>query len=64
LLELPVEHVLATHGGPHDRAAVEHALSASGHGKNAVGVADDCGAPTRAARTRRCRTASRTRASR
>ena len=27
LLELPVEHVLATHGGPADRAALEHALS-------------------------------------
>ena len=27
LLELPVEHVLATHGGPTDRAALEHALS-------------------------------------
>jgi glyoxylase-like metal-dependent hydrolase (beta-lactamase superfamily II) len=27
LLERPVEHVLATHGGPHDRAALEHALS-------------------------------------
>jgi len=26
LLELPVEHVLATHGGPHDRAALERAL--------------------------------------
>jgi glyoxylase-like metal-dependent hydrolase (beta-lactamase superfamily II) len=30
LLELPVEHVLATHGGPHDRAALERALSVSG----------------------------------
>jgi glyoxylase-like metal-dependent hydrolase (beta-lactamase superfamily II) len=29
LLELPVEHVLATHGGPFDRAALERALSAS-----------------------------------
>ncbi|MGH2800673.1 MAG: MBL fold metallo-hydrolase [Thermoleophilaceae bacterium] len=29
LLELPVEHVLATHGGPHDRAALERALSLS-----------------------------------
>jgi glyoxylase-like metal-dependent hydrolase (beta-lactamase superfamily II) len=29
LLELPVEHVLATHGGPHDRAALERALSSS-----------------------------------
>ena len=29
LLELPVEHVLATHGGPSDRAALERALSAS-----------------------------------
>ena len=29
LLELPVEHVLATHGGPHDRAALERALSPS-----------------------------------
>jgi glyoxylase-like metal-dependent hydrolase (beta-lactamase superfamily II) len=27
LLELPVEHVLATHGGPFDRAALESALS-------------------------------------
>jgi glyoxylase-like metal-dependent hydrolase (beta-lactamase superfamily II) len=27
LLELPVEHVLATHGGPSNRAALEHALS-------------------------------------
>jgi glyoxylase-like metal-dependent hydrolase (beta-lactamase superfamily II) len=27
LLELPVEHVLATHGGPRDRAALERALS-------------------------------------
>jgi glyoxylase-like metal-dependent hydrolase (beta-lactamase superfamily II) len=27
LLELPVEHLLATHGGPHDRAALERALS-------------------------------------
>jgi glyoxylase-like metal-dependent hydrolase (beta-lactamase superfamily II) len=27
LLELPVEHVLATHGGPHDRAALERVLS-------------------------------------
>ncbi len=27
LLELPVEHVLATHGGPHDRAALERALA-------------------------------------
>jgi glyoxylase-like metal-dependent hydrolase (beta-lactamase superfamily II) len=27
LLELPVEHVLATHGGPSDRAALERALS-------------------------------------
>ena len=26
LLELPVEHVLATHGGPTDRAALERAL--------------------------------------
>ena len=26
LLDLPVEHVLATHGGPHDRAALERAL--------------------------------------
>jgi glyoxylase-like metal-dependent hydrolase (beta-lactamase superfamily II) len=26
LLELPVEHVLATHGGPSDRAALERAL--------------------------------------
>jgi len=29
LLELPVEHVLATHGGPTDRDALERALSAS-----------------------------------
>jgi glyoxylase-like metal-dependent hydrolase (beta-lactamase superfamily II) len=29
LLEVPVEHVLATHGGPFDRAALEHALSLS-----------------------------------
>ncbi len=29
LLELPVEHVLATHGGPHDRAALERALAPS-----------------------------------
>ena len=29
LLELPVEHVLATHGGPFDRAALERALSLS-----------------------------------
>jgi hypothetical protein len=28
LLELPVERVLATHGGPNDRAALERALSA------------------------------------
>jgi glyoxylase-like metal-dependent hydrolase (beta-lactamase superfamily II) len=27
LLQLPVEHVLATHGGPTDRAALERALS-------------------------------------
>ena len=27
LLELPVEHVLATHGGPNDRAALERALA-------------------------------------
>jgi hypothetical protein len=27
LLALPVEHVLATHGGPSDRAALERALS-------------------------------------
>lgn len=27
LLSLPVEHVLATHGGPHDRAALERALA-------------------------------------
>jgi len=27
LLALPVEHVLATHGGPNDRAALERALS-------------------------------------
>jgi glyoxylase-like metal-dependent hydrolase (beta-lactamase superfamily II) len=29
LLDLPVEHALATHGGPFDRAALAHALSAS-----------------------------------
>ncbi|HEX6701322.1 MAG TPA: MBL fold metallo-hydrolase [Gaiellaceae bacterium] len=29
LLELPVEHVLATHGGPYERAALERALSLS-----------------------------------
>jgi glyoxylase-like metal-dependent hydrolase (beta-lactamase superfamily II) len=29
LLERPVEHVLATHGGPHDRAALERVLSSS-----------------------------------
>jgi hypothetical protein len=27
LLELPVEHVLATHGGPMDRTALERALA-------------------------------------
>jgi hypothetical protein len=27
LLDLPVEHVLATHGGPFDRLALEQALS-------------------------------------
>ncbi len=27
LLALPVEHVLATHGGPSDRAGLERALS-------------------------------------
>jgi len=27
LLALPVEHVLATHGGPSDRADLERALS-------------------------------------
>jgi hypothetical protein len=27
LLDLPVEHMLATHGGPFDRAALERALS-------------------------------------
>jgi hypothetical protein len=27
LLDLPVEHVLATHGVPFDRAALEHALT-------------------------------------
>ena len=27
LLDLPVEHMLATHGGPFDRAALEHALA-------------------------------------
>jgi glyoxylase-like metal-dependent hydrolase (beta-lactamase superfamily II) len=29
LLELPVEHVLATHGGPTDRAALDRALSST-----------------------------------
>ena len=29
LLDLPVEHVLATHGGPFDRAALERALASS-----------------------------------
>jgi glyoxylase-like metal-dependent hydrolase (beta-lactamase superfamily II) len=29
LLDLPVEHVLATHGGPHERSDLEHALSAA-----------------------------------
>jgi glyoxylase-like metal-dependent hydrolase (beta-lactamase superfamily II) len=29
LLDLPVEHVLATHGGPFDRAALERALATS-----------------------------------
>jgi hypothetical protein len=29
LLALPVEHVLATHGGPTDRAALERALASS-----------------------------------
>ena len=29
LLELPVVHVLATHGGPFDRAALERALAPS-----------------------------------
>ena len=29
LLDKPVEHVLATHGGPVDRAALERALSSS-----------------------------------
>src|SRR5215211_5131791 len=29
LLERPVEHVLATHGGPYDRTALERALSLS-----------------------------------
>ena len=29
LLDLPVEHVLATHGGPNDRAALERVLSGS-----------------------------------
>jgi hypothetical protein len=28
LLERPIEQVLAAHGGPQDRAALEHALSA------------------------------------
>jgi hypothetical protein len=27
LLELPIEHVLATHGGPSDREALERALT-------------------------------------
>jgi glyoxylase-like metal-dependent hydrolase (beta-lactamase superfamily II) len=29
LLELPVDDVLATHGGPHDRSDLEHVLSSS-----------------------------------
>jgi glyoxylase-like metal-dependent hydrolase (beta-lactamase superfamily II) len=29
LLDLPVEHVLATHGGPTDRSALERALSSA-----------------------------------
>jgi glyoxylase-like metal-dependent hydrolase (beta-lactamase superfamily II) len=29
LLSLPVKHVLATHGGPFDQAALERALSSS-----------------------------------
>jgi hypothetical protein len=29
LLERPVEHMLATHGGPFDRAALERALASS-----------------------------------
>jgi glyoxylase-like metal-dependent hydrolase (beta-lactamase superfamily II) len=29
LLDKPVEHMLATHGGPYDRAALEHALSST-----------------------------------
>jgi hypothetical protein len=29
LLDLPVEQVLATHGGPFDRAALERVLSSS-----------------------------------
>jgi hypothetical protein len=29
LLERPVKHVLATHGGPTDRAALERALPSS-----------------------------------
>jgi hypothetical protein len=29
LLDLPVEHVLPTHGGPTDRAALERVLSSS-----------------------------------
>jgi glyoxylase-like metal-dependent hydrolase (beta-lactamase superfamily II) len=32
LLDRPVEHVLATHGGPTDRAALERALSRAGRG--------------------------------
>ena len=27
LLDLPVEHVLATHGGPHNRAALERVFA-------------------------------------
>ena len=30
LLELPVEHVLATHGGPFERADLERALAKAG----------------------------------
>ena len=29
LLQLPVEHVLATHGGPYERSDLERALSSS-----------------------------------
>jgi hypothetical protein len=35
LLERPVEHVLAAHGGPFDRAALERALALSRRGPSA-----------------------------